>query len=196
MSAASAQRLTPADLHAAAPSPALPAVASAVFVLCIVAAAWLATSLSTRTGLVRHSLTVETDLSELLSSLQDAETGERGFLLTGNDAYLAPYHRALRSVAGQFADLRQAIADNPKQRAMMAELQQVATERLAASRRDVEARRAGASVQALTLAPTASGKALMDQARWIIAEHAGGGGARAGRARRRRRVLRPAHCSG
>ena len=169
VSADRAERLTPADLHAAAPSPILPAIASVVFVLCIVAAAWLATSLSTRTGLVRHSLTVETDLSELLSSLQDAETGERGFLLTGNDVYLAPYERASRAVAGQFADLQQAIADNPRQLAMMEELRQVATERLAASRRDIEARRAGASLQTLTLAPIARGKALMDQARGIIA---------------------------
>ncbi len=46
-------------------------------------------------------------LRELLSSYKDAETGQRGFLLTGNDDYLAPYNRAIGIVPGELTDLDQ-----------------------------------------------------------------------------------------
>ena len=39
------------------------------------------------------------ELEQTLSLLQDAETGQRGYLLTGDDAYLAPYYGALRQLA-------------------------------------------------------------------------------------------------
>ena len=44
-------------------------------------------------------------LSETLSLLQDAEIGERGYLLTGRDEFLEPYDRASRSIEGSLAML-------------------------------------------------------------------------------------------
>lgn len=46
-----------------------------------------------------HSQEVMSTLNQLLSSLQDAETGQRGFLLTNIDRYLEPYNAALRPLA-------------------------------------------------------------------------------------------------
>lgn len=44
-------------------------------------------------------------LSELLSSLQDAEIGQRGYLLSNDERYLAPYERAIKLVDGQLEQL-------------------------------------------------------------------------------------------
>ncbi|MET0936890.1 MAG: CHASE3 domain-containing protein, partial [Luteibacter sp.] len=54
-----------------------------------------------------------TALSEVLSAVQDAETGQRGFLLTGNDRYLEPYRAALASIPARLASIRNATRDNP-----------------------------------------------------------------------------------
>src|ERR1700693_1155468 len=48
---------------------------------------------------VTHSHQVRTELADLLSELKDAETGQRGYLVTGDDSYLAPYQAALPSKA-------------------------------------------------------------------------------------------------
>ncbi len=45
-------------------------------------------------------------LSETLSLLKDAETGQRGFLLTGEDSFLQPYNVAVQHLHSQFQELR------------------------------------------------------------------------------------------
>ena len=54
-------------------------------------------------------------LSELSSMVQDAETGQRGYLLTGNDTYLEPYRAADASIDNVRRQLRDLTADNPAQ---------------------------------------------------------------------------------
>jgi CHASE3 domain sensor protein len=63
-----------------------------------------------------HSLQVITTLDGLLSTVKDAETGQRGFLLTDNERYLEPYNAALPAVTSQFGDLSQLIRDKPFKR--------------------------------------------------------------------------------
>ena len=50
--------------------------------------------LYTDAGLVAHTNEVLDALDDVLSTMKDAETGERGFLLTGDERYLEPYHEA------------------------------------------------------------------------------------------------------
>lgn len=50
-----------------------------------------------------HQAIVSLDV--LLSHVQDAETGQRGYLLTGEGPYLAPYSAALRAIPGQFDEI-------------------------------------------------------------------------------------------
>ena len=45
-------------------------------------------------ALLRHALEVEVDLGDLQVALLDAEAGQRGYLLTGDVAFLTPYRRA------------------------------------------------------------------------------------------------------
>ena len=55
--------------------------------------------------LENHSYTVMLQLQELLSLLTDAETGQRGFLITGTEGYLQPYNQAIGQVAPKLASL-------------------------------------------------------------------------------------------
>src|SRR5438067_5276217 len=58
-----------------------------------------------------HSDLVRLNLQALLSQMQDAETGQRGFILTGDQSYLAPYDTAVNSVSGEISALRSLTAD-------------------------------------------------------------------------------------
>jgi CHASE3 domain sensor protein len=56
----------------------------------------------------KHSFEVQPMLDETAIRLVDAETGQRGYLLTGDEAYLEPYHGAIRNLArvtGRLKDL-------------------------------------------------------------------------------------------
>src|SRR5271168_3103919 len=66
-------------------------------------------------GWLVHTYEVMAHIESLLSKLQDAETGERAYLLTGNESYLAPYEEALREASAQseMASLKQQAALGP-----------------------------------------------------------------------------------
>src|SRR5690242_8635556 len=72
--------------------------------------------------LVTHTHVVLEELAHLLSSLQDAETGQRGFLLTGRGEFLEPYQAALDKTAPAFADLRRLTIDNEVQQRRLDQL--------------------------------------------------------------------------
>ena len=65
---------------------------------------------------VTHTHKVKETLAQTLSSLKDAETGQRGFLLTGEERYLEPYTEALKVINGNMQELRELTADNPGSR--------------------------------------------------------------------------------
>src|SRR5579871_3348985 len=71
---------------------------------------------------VEHTYQVRTDIADLLSSVKDAETGQRGYLITGDDAYLAPYQGALDAIKGAQASVARLVADNPNQLRRLAAL--------------------------------------------------------------------------
>ncbi len=66
------------------------------------------------------------NLESYLSLVKDAETGQRGYLLTHNTAYLDPYYRAVNSTNGQIAGLRQLTMDSPEQQRNLDQLERLA----------------------------------------------------------------------
>jgi CHASE3 domain sensor protein len=62
---------------------------------------------------VRHTLEVEVHIFNVGRLVTQAETGQRGYLITGDENYLAPYRRAVVQLPGVLSDLRAATADNP-----------------------------------------------------------------------------------
>lgn len=90
---------------------------------------------------VKHSQEVRRLLSDLLSGYQDAETGQRGFLLSGQEAYLEPYTAGLADIVRLDAQLTDLTRENPEQQTHLKELRRVGGERLAILARVVKARR-------------------------------------------------------
>jgi two-component sensor histidine kinase/CHASE3 domain sensor protein len=81
--------------------------------------------------LVVHTLEAQRALNETLLTLGGAESGLRGFLLTGNEAFLRPHREASEVLPQHLADVRRLIADNPTQVAHFAALTPLVEQRLA-----------------------------------------------------------------
>src|SRR5713226_10492530 len=65
--------------------------------------------------LVAHTHEVLADLEALLSVMKDAETGQRGYIMTGEESYLEPYQTATANLDQVRKNLRKLVADNPDQ---------------------------------------------------------------------------------
>ncbi|HEX4994805.1 MAG TPA: CHASE3 domain-containing protein [Methylomirabilota bacterium] len=87
---------------------------------------------------VSHTHEVLGQLEQVISTLKDAETGQRGYLLTGERAYLEPYEQAVPRLRGQFDQLRQLTADNAPQTAHVLKLEQLTAEQLAVLRQGLD----------------------------------------------------------
>ncbi len=120
---------------------------------------------------VTHTHEVLENSQRLLSALQDAETGQRGFLITGAPAYLEPYESSVSRIHEQLGRLRELTRDNPLQQQRLDELRPLVERELAELRRTIEARKGKDGVEASrTLVMTDEGKALMDELRFRIAD--------------------------
>ena len=116
---------------------------------------------------VEHTLVVRNQLETTLSLLKDAETGQRGFLVTGAAAYLEPYNTAVASLGQHRERLRRLTADNPKQQASLATLDELIQEKLNELRTTINARENRGLDAASRMVQTDEGKHLMDRIRAV-----------------------------
>jgi methyl-accepting chemotaxis protein len=119
---------------------------------------------------VDHSHQVRTELAILLSEMKDAETGQRGFVLTGNDGYLEPYEMAAREIKGTLDQVIRLTADNPHQQRRTALLGPLIDSKMAELKDTIELRRSQGFDAALKVVVNNSGKTFMDQIRAIVAD--------------------------
>jgi len=119
---------------------------------------------------VLHTHAVIETNQDLLARLVDAETGERGFLITGDSAYLDPYRGAAADVAAKLRALRQLTVDNASQQARIDTLDGLAKRRLALLQSHITTRlRAGVDSVRAGFVAERGGKPMMDSARSLIA---------------------------
>jgi methyl-accepting chemotaxis protein len=97
--------------------------------------------------------------------MADAETSERGFLLTGEERYLQPYERAVQELNADLATLRQNLGDEPEQLARLARLEPLIQERLAELDQIIRIRREQGLPAAVTRLQQVQGKQLMERIR-------------------------------
>jgi methyl-accepting chemotaxis protein len=119
---------------------------------------------------VEHTSLVRTNLAELLLQLTNAETGQRGFLIVGNDGYLAPYQSALADIGKVLGDLRSLTTDNPEQQGRLDALAPLIDSKLAVLKQTIDTRRNEGFDAALKLVQSDAGKIYMDKIRTIIGE--------------------------
>ena len=147
------------------------------FLLAVVAVALIALlsyqSLQATTATAANltqSIEVLGRLESLLSTLTDAETGQRGFLLTGEESYLAPYTDAKDALPDEIKSTQALLINRPEQRRRLDALESLASLKMAELESTVSARRAGKSDAALAQVRTDRGKIYMDRIRAALGE--------------------------
>lgn len=118
----------------------------------------------------KHTFEVLAQIEDLFSSLKDVETGQRGYLITGDEAYLEPYQNATRHLPSAYADLRRLTADNAGQQRRLDLLDTEIRDRVAYAKDLIDARKANGFDAALQLVRTGKDKTLMDAARKTMGE--------------------------
>ena len=138
------------------------AAGGVILILIVVASVVLAVRNAETRAALAHAQHVQAGLFRLLQSMQDAETAQRGFLLTGKESYLEPYHRALGQLPGEVEVLDKQF---PEQRASVERLTQAVRAKVDELRQTVDLARGGDRAGALAVVQTDGGKALMDAIR-------------------------------
>jgi PAS domain S-box-containing protein len=125
-------------------------------------------ALTTATAALVQSKDTALALEHSLSVLRDAETGQRGYLLTQSPEYLEPYQRALADLEQRFLELEQLYSgDNPAEDSLRA-LRTLAAAKTAELARTIELARGGSADAALALVADGEGKRSMDAIRSMI----------------------------
>lgn len=145
-------------------------VAATTLLLVAVLAFWSASGLIENNREVSHTLQVRAELSDLQRMMQEAESAQRGFVLSGSENFLPPYDRALRDVGPQLDGLRTLTADNPRQQGRLAQLAPIIQTRLDIMRDTIATRRSEGLAAAAARTATQSGKEVMDRIRAILAD--------------------------
>src|SRR6266853_1799622 len=90
---------------------------------------------------VNHTHQTRVALADLLSALKDAETGQRGYVITGIDSFLEPYQAALTSVDKAFDEVRNLTADNAEQQRRLESARPLIDAKLAELKLTIDQRR-------------------------------------------------------
>ncbi len=104
-------------------------------------------------------------ISAVLDAVRDSETGQRGFLLTGDLEYLAPYQSAAASIQPRLDDLERFAADNPVQLERVRELRALASEKLKELAATVQLAKTGDVKAALAVVRSNRGMEIMERIR-------------------------------
>ena len=118
---------------------------------------------------VIHTHEVQEKLEHVLSAHLDAETGQRGFVLTGEDRYLEPYNAGIIRIRQDTDALTGLTRDNPGQQQDLQRLRRLADAKLAELRETIRLRRESGLEAAMPVILTDRGKKIMDDLRAVAA---------------------------
>ena len=139
---------------------------SLLFLIGISAASYVSIqNLFKSSDLVAHSNKVIQKLEYTISIMKDAETGQRGYLLTGNKVFLEPYQGSYHKAVGFVTDFQQLTKDNPQQQVNAVKIKRILLNRLNILALLIDKKRAGKTV---TTDDLLSGKSSMDALRTAI----------------------------
>ena len=136
----------------------------------VLIALWLYAGQQTAFGWVRHTLEVENRLTSVQSELQEAETSQRGYLLTGRPEFLEPYNRAVSRIGTEIDALGVQVSDNPPQVAATTRLRSLVDQRIELLQQNLSFYQPDQVLQSRVAPRMLEGKVIMDQARRLIAD--------------------------
>ncbi|HVK47059.1 MAG TPA: CHASE3 domain-containing protein, partial [Pseudobacter sp.] len=116
---------------------------------------------------VEHTNSVIRKLDKVVTQLINAETGQRGYLLTGEENFLQPYQGAIEEAKTAIIEVKELTGDNLAQQQSLNQLQMIVTSRLSMLQKLIGKKQRG---QQVTPEELQEGKKYMDQARMVIAE--------------------------
>jgi CHASE3 domain sensor protein len=118
--------------------------------------------------LALESSALQAELSGILKDVTDMESGQRGYLLTGNAAYLQPYTDAKSRIEMDFANLRTGLSNRTQREQLLeSQLESLATSKQAEMERSISLRQQGYRRRSFKLIDTDEGKGYMDAIRRI-----------------------------
>ena len=117
---------------------------------------------------VAQTYSVRLALEQLLTTMVDAETGERGYIITGAPAYLEPYDRARAEISQQVTQLQNLTAPNREQQADLERLSEAIAVKLRELDDAIRERRESGLMSAQARVATNVGKRTMDGIRQIV----------------------------
>jgi signal transduction histidine kinase len=142
-------------------------VAAAIIMLAIVgASAWLSINNETRLNDAAATQEIRAETVDLLQTVTSAETGQRGYLLTGKDYYLAPYKRAAAEAPRMLDVLGKAIGQDATYTALKSAIAQ----KLSELAQTVSLTQAGRRDDALAIVESDRGQTLMEGIRTLSAQ--------------------------
>ena len=143
-------------------------VTTVLAALIVGAAFWLGARNKSDDEWVVHSLAVRGQLTRILSLVQSAETGQRGYLLTGRAEYLAPNKMAVEELPASLDEIERQVVDNPEQQQSLARLRGLIEDKLEELRSTIAAHDARHPAAALAIIDSDSGVRLMQEIRRLV----------------------------
>jgi methyl-accepting chemotaxis protein len=119
---------------------------------------------------VTHTHEVLERIAGVLSLLKDAETGQRGYVITGDEAFLEPFRTGSGEVLNVVKELRKLTADNANQQKRIDAAEPLINAKLAELKQTIDLRRSGNIDETVKLIRVGEGKRSMDDLRRILDE--------------------------
>jgi len=121
------------------------------------------------TALSLESSGVQAGIARVWQDFTDMETGQRGFLLTDDAAYLQPYVDAKNAITADLANLRSSLTNRPQsEQALEIQLESLVASKQTEIERTIDLRQQGYRHRAFLLVQTNQGKQYTDQARSLV----------------------------
>lgn len=119
---------------------------------------------------VVHTYQVKGELTGILSTLVNAETGQRGFIFTNQQSFLEPYNGAITQIDDQFNSLKELISDNPQQVERLENVKILSDDKIAQLSETIRLKRSGKEQELRALVLSEKGKQIMDEIRQKLDE--------------------------
>jgi CHASE3 domain sensor protein len=91
--------------------------------------------------LMLHVHTILNELDDLVFHIKNAETGQRGFIITAQDHYLEPYYMGIMNIEHEFKSIRKLIEDDKNQKKKIDKLESLVLEKFIELKETIELRR-------------------------------------------------------
>ena len=119
---------------------------------------------------VAHTHQVLEHIETLIGLMKDAETGQRGYVITGDENFLEPHVAALPKIDQTLDQLKALTSDNPAQQDRIARMRPLIDAKIFELKRTIEMRRTNQIELVTNTVKEGKGKRLMDEVRQIVAE--------------------------